>query len=187
MLEALPAAEFELGRAGTIAGLRSVQSFSAIPVPDPPVIRKRRERHLLRQGVAGSEPSRRHSQRQHPISKTAEVSPRLSSDEKKLFDVIARAYLVALMSDFRYRQTTATLDVRGFDSASRSPAHSALGWRAAFPEWQPADERAMSAIAAAAAQRRRAFVGRGSCHGRAAPRNKGNFDSRNLKKGLTDG
>src|SRR5262249_2698754 len=44
-----------------------------------------------------------------------EIWPRLSIDEKKLFDVIARAYLAAVMPDFRYRQTTATLDVRGFD------------------------------------------------------------------------
>ena len=65
----------------------------------------------------------------------------LSSDEKKLFDVIARAYLAALMPDFRYRQTTATLDVRGFEfrAAGRQPID--LGWRAAFPEWQPADEK----------------------------------------------
>ena len=70
-----------------------------------------------------------------------EVWPRLSSDEKKLFDVIARAYLAALMPDFRYRQTTATLDVRGFEfrAAGRQPID--LGWRAAFPEWQPADEK----------------------------------------------
>src|SRR6516164_5761816 len=69
------------------------------------------------------------------------VWPRLSSDEKKLFDVIARAYLAALMPDFRYRQTTATLDVRGFEfrAAGRQPID--LGWRAAFPEWQPADEK----------------------------------------------
>jgi DNA topoisomerase-3 len=70
-----------------------------------------------------------------------EVWPRLSSNEKKLFDVIARAYLAALMPDFRYRQTTATLDVRGFEfrAAGRQPID--LGWRAAFPEWQPADEK----------------------------------------------
>jgi DNA topoisomerase-3 len=70
-----------------------------------------------------------------------EVWPRLSSDEKKLFDVIARAYLAALMPDFRYRQTTATLDVRGFEfrAAGRQPIN--LGWRAAFPEWQSADEK----------------------------------------------
>ena len=75
------------------------------------------------------------------IDKLREVWPRLSSDEKKLFDVIARAYLAALMPDFRYRQTTATLDVRGFEfrAAGRQPID--LGWRAAFPEWQPADEK----------------------------------------------
>ena len=69
------------------------------------------------------------------------VWPRLSSDEKKLFDVIVRAYLSALMPDFRYRQTTATLDVRGFEfrAAGRQPID--LGWRAAFPDWQPADEK----------------------------------------------
>ena len=45
------------------------------------------------------------------------------------------------MPDFRYRQTTATLDVRGFEfrAAGRQPID--LGWRAAFPEWQPADEK----------------------------------------------
>src|SRR5712675_1929077 len=45
------------------------------------------------------------------------------------------------MPDFRYRQTTAMLDVHGFEfrAAGRQPID--LGWRAAFPEWQPADEK----------------------------------------------
>src|SRR6516225_7635866 len=45
------------------------------------------------------------------------------------------------MPDFRYRQTTATLDVRGFEfrASGRQPIDP--GWRAAFPEWQPADEK----------------------------------------------
>jgi DNA topoisomerase III len=104
----------------------------------PPVIR-RGERHVLRQGAGGREPSCRDSQRQHD-RQTAGVL-RLSSDEKKLLDVITRAYLAALMPDFRYRQTTATLDVRGleFRAAGRQPID--LGWRAAFPDWQPADEK----------------------------------------------
>jgi DNA topoisomerase IA len=66
---------------------------------------------------------------------------RPASDEKKLFDVIARAYIAALMPDFRYRQTTATLDVRGFDFRATGRQPIDLGWRAAFPEWQPADEK----------------------------------------------
>jgi DNA topoisomerase-3 len=75
------------------------------------------------------------------IDKLREVWPRLSSDEKKLFDVIARAYLAALMPDFRYRQTTATLDVRGFEFRASGRQPIDLGWRAAFPKWQPADEK----------------------------------------------
>src|SRR5438445_10546543 len=45
------------------------------------------------------------------------------------------------MPDFRDRQTTATLDVRGFAfrAVGRQPID--LGWRAAFPGWQPADEK----------------------------------------------
>jgi DNA topoisomerase III len=44
-------------------------------------------------------------------------------------------------SDFRYRQTTATLDVRGFEFRASGRQPIDLGWRAAFPEWQPADEK----------------------------------------------
>jgi DNA topoisomerase-3 len=62
-------------------------------------------------------------------------------DEKKLFDVIARAYLASVMPDFRYRQTTATLDVAGFPFKATGRQPIDLGWRAAFPEWTPADEK----------------------------------------------
>jgi DNA topoisomerase-3 len=75
------------------------------------------------------------------VDKLREVWPRLSLDEKKLFDVIARAYLASVMRDFRYRQTTVTLDVKGFAfrAAGRQPID--LGWRAAFPDWRPAEEK----------------------------------------------
>ena len=123
-----------------VAGLRVGQSFSTIPVPEPPVIRKGAIGTFYDKGLEGAS---HHAviPNVNTIDKLAEVWPRLSSDEKKLFDVIARAYLAALMPDFRYRQTTATLDVRGFEfrAAGRQPID--LGWRAAFPEWQPADEK----------------------------------------------
>src|SRR5829696_5684961 len=123
-----------------VAGLQVGQSFNAIPVPDPPVIRKGASGSFYDKGLEGAS---HHAviPNVNTIDKLREVWPRLSSDEKKLFDVIARAYLAALMPDFRYRQTTATLDVRGFEfrAAGRQPID--LGWRAAFPEWQPADEK----------------------------------------------
>jgi DNA topoisomerase-3 len=123
-----------------VDGLRVGQSFSTIPVPNPPVIRKGASGSFYDKGLEGAS---HHAviPNVNMIDKLPEIWPRLSSDEKKLFDVIARAYLAALMPDFRYRQTTALLDVRGFEfrAAGRQPID--LGWRAAFPEWQPADEK----------------------------------------------
>ena len=45
------------------------------------------------------------------------------------------------MPDFRYRQTTAMLDVHGFEFRASGRQPIDLGWRAAFPDWQPADEK----------------------------------------------
>jgi DNA topoisomerase-3 len=75
------------------------------------------------------------------IDKLKDVWPRLSSDEKKLFDVIARTYLAALMPDYRYRQTVATLKLpqAPFRATGRQPLEA--GWRAAFPDWTPASEK----------------------------------------------
>ena len=123
-----------------VAGLRVGQSFSAIPVPEPPIIRKGASGTFYDKGLEGAS---HHAviPNVNTIDKLREVWPRLSSDEKKLFDVIARAYLAALMPDFRYRQTTATLDVRGFEFRASGRQPIDLGWRAAFPDWQPADEK----------------------------------------------
>jgi len=123
-----------------VAGLRTGQSFGAIPIPEPPMIRRGASGTFYDKGLEGAS---HHAiiPNVNTIDKLREVWPRLSSDEKKLFDVIARAYLAALMSDFRYRQTTATLDVRGFEFRASGRQPIDLGWRAAFPEWQPAEEK----------------------------------------------
>ncbi|MCA6110455.1 DNA topoisomerase [Bradyrhizobium cenepequi] len=123
-----------------VAGLQVGQSFSAIPLPEPPIIRKGASGSFYDKGLEGAS---HHAviPNVNTIDQLREVWPRLSSDEKKLFDVIARAYLAALMPDFRYRQTTATLDVRGFEFRASGRQPIDLGWRAAFPHWQPGDEK----------------------------------------------
>jgi DNA topoisomerase III len=123
-----------------VAGLLVGQSFSTIPVPEPPVIRRGASGSFYDKGLEGAS---HHAviPNVNTVDDLRKVWPHLSSDEKKLFDVIARAYLAAVMPDFRYRQTTATLDVHGFAfrAAGRQPID--LGWRAAFPDWQPANEK----------------------------------------------
>ena len=123
-----------------VSGLRLGQSFSAPPVPEPPVIRRGASGSFYDKGLEGAS---HHAiiPNVNTIDKLREIWPHLSSDEKKLFDVIARAYLAALMPDFRYRQTNATLDVHGFEFRVSGRQPLDLGWRAAFPDWQPADEK----------------------------------------------
>ena len=106
-----------------VAGLRVGKSFSAILVPEPPIIRRGASGSFYDKGLEGAS---HHAviPNVNTVDELREIWPRLSIDEKKLFDVIARAYLAAIMPDFRYRQTTATLDVRGFAfRACGSPAH----------------------------------------------------------------
>ena len=123
-----------------VAGLQAGKSFSAIAVPDPPIIRKGASGSFHDKGLEGAS---HHAviPNVNTVDNLREIWPRLSIDERKLFDVIARAYLAAVMPDFRYRQTTATLDVQGFPFRATGRQPIELGWRAAFPEWQPADEK----------------------------------------------
>ncbi|WP_236033834.1 type IA DNA topoisomerase [Belnapia mucosa] len=123
-----------------IAGLQVGRAFSEIPVPAPPVIRLGASGAFHDKGLAGAS---HHAviPNVNTVGTLREVWPRLSGDERRLFDVIARSYLAAMMPDYRYRQTTVTLDMRGhlFRAAGRQPIE--LGWRAAFPDWQPAEEK----------------------------------------------
>jgi DNA topoisomerase-3 len=108
---------------------------------EPPIIRKGASGSFYDKGLEGAS---HHAviPNVNTVDDLREIWPRLSTDEKKLFDVIARAYLAAVMSDFRYRQTIATLDVCGFAFRATGRQPIDLGWRAAFPDWQPADEKA---------------------------------------------
>ena len=123
-----------------VAGLLVGQTFSQIPVPQPAVIRRGASGAFHDKGLVGAS---HHAviPNVNTVDDLRAVWSHLSTDERRLFDVIARAYLAAMMPDFRYRQTTAVLNVRGhpFRAAGRQPIE--LGWRAAFPDWKPAEEK----------------------------------------------
>ena len=129
-----------------VAGLRAGKSYGAIPAPSPPVIRKGRDGPFHDKGLEGAS---HHAivPNVNTIGELKEIWPRLTPDEKKLFDALARTYLAAVMPDYRYRQTTVTLDVRGFEfrAAGRQPIEA--GWRDAFPDWRPDDEKGEAAQA----------------------------------------
>ena len=129
-----------------VAGLRAGRSYSAIPAPSPPAIRKGRDGAFHDKGLEGAS---HHAivPNVNTIGELKEIWPRLSPDEKKLFDAVARTYLAAVMPDYRYRQTTVTLDVRGFEfrASGRQPIEA--GWRDAFPDWRPDDEKGEAAQA----------------------------------------
>ena len=129
-----------------VAGLRAGKSYASVPVPSPPVIRKGRNGAFHDRGLEGAShyaivPN------VNTIGELRTIWPCLTLDEKKLFDVVARSYLAALMPDYRYRQTTVTLDVRGFEfrAAGRQPVEA--GWRGASPNWQPEEEKDAAAQA----------------------------------------
>jgi DNA topoisomerase III len=69
--------------------VNDIESFSAIPVPYPPVIRRGASGSFYDKGLEGAS---HHAiiPNVNTIDKLREVWLRLSSDEKKLFDVIAR-------------------------------------------------------------------------------------------------
>ena len=127
-----------------VAGLQAGKSYGAISVPSPPAIRKGRNGSFHDKGLEGAS---HHAiiPNVNMIGDLVEIWPRLSGDEKKLFDAVARSYLASVMPDYRYRQTTVTLDVRGFGfrAAGRQPIEA--GWRDAFPDWRPAEEKGEAA------------------------------------------
>jgi len=116
-----------------VAALTGGKMFGSLPMPPQPVIRRGKQGHFWDKGLEGVS--------HHAIIPNVNTAgdlraiwPRLSGDERRLFMVIARSYLAALMPDFRYRQTTALLDVHGhaFRAVGRQPIE--IGWRAAFGE-----------------------------------------------------
>ena len=129
-----------------VAGLRVGKSYADMPVPSPPAIRKGRNGAFHDKGLEGAS---HHAivPNVNRIGDLRDVWPRLTADEKKLFDAVARSYLASVMPDYRYRQTTVTLDVRGFEFRATGRQPIEAGWREAFPDWRPDEEKGEAAQA----------------------------------------
>ena len=129
-----------------VAGLRAGRAYADIPVPSPPAIRKGRNGAFHDKGLEGAS---HHAivPNVNRIGDLRAVWPRLTADEKKLFDAVARSYLASVMPDYRYRQTTVTMDVQGFEFRATDRQPIEAGWRGAFPDWQPDEEKGEAAQA----------------------------------------
>lgn len=114
-----------------VAALTGGKLFGSLPMPPQPMIRRGKAGHFWDKGLEGVS---HHAiiLNVNTVGDLRSIWPRLSGDERRLFMVIARSYLAALMPDYRYRQTTALLDVHGhaFRAVGRQPIE--IGWRAAF-------------------------------------------------------
>ena len=112
-----------------VAALRVGQTYGSIPVPDPPIIRRGSTGIFHDKGLEGVS---HHAiiPNGNTVGNLREIWPRLSEDERRLFDFIARAYLAAMMPDYRYKQTTVKLDAQGrvFTAAGRQ-SNKAGEWR----------------------------------------------------------
>ena len=116
-----------------VAALTAGKSFGSLPMPPEPIVRRGKQGRFWDKGLEGVS---HHAiiPNVNTVGGLRSIWPRLSKDERLLFMVIARSYLAALMPDFRYRQTTASLDVGGaaFQAVGRQPIE--IGWRAVHGE-----------------------------------------------------
>ena len=123
-----------------VAGLTGGKTFGSLRMPPEPIIRGGNQGHFWNKGLEGVS-HRAIIPNADTVGDLRTIWLRLSGDERRLFMVIARSYLAALMPDFCYRQTTALLDVHGhaFRAVGRQPIE--IGWRAAFGEEAEGDGR----------------------------------------------
>src|SRR5215212_382262 len=129
--EARYLAENQIGDVAVIlAALLRLRGFAALDI-SAPVIRRGRSGHFHDKGLEGVS----HHAVVPNVNVAADIEARiarLTDDEKRLFALVCRSYLAAVMPDYEYRQTTVLLDVggHGFRAVGRVPLR--LGWKAVY-------------------------------------------------------
>ena len=126
-----------------VAAMIRLRGFSHLEI-DPPVIRRGKSGHFCDKALEGVS--------HHAITPNVNVMDdlekrigRLNDDEKRLFALICRSYLAAVMPDFEYRQTVTTMNVPLADQKLSTSAQFRAtgriplipGWKAAFVTAEP--------------------------------------------------
>jgi len=118
-----------------VAALLRLRGFAALDISDP-VIRRGKSGHFHDKGLEGVS----HHAVVPNVNVVADIElriARLSDDEKRLFALVCRSYLAAVMPDYEYRQTTVLMDVSGhaFRAVGRIPLKA--GWKAVYGLGEP--------------------------------------------------
>ena len=118
-----------------IAALLRQRGFAALDISNP-VIRRGKVGHFHDKGLEGVS----HHAVVPNVNVMADIEARiarLTDDEKRLFALVCRSYLAAVMPDYEYRQTTVLLDVSGheFRAVGRIPLKA--GWKAVYGLGEP--------------------------------------------------
>ena len=126
-----------------VAAMTRLRGFAHLQI-DRPVIRRGKSGHFCDKALDGVS--------HHAIVPNVNVMDdlelriaRLSDDEKRLFALICRSYLAAIMPDFEYRQTVVTMKVpvpqQGSGAAAEFRAIGRIplvqGWKAVFGAAEP--------------------------------------------------
>jgi len=133
--------ENQIGDAPAIvAALTRLRGFAQLEIP-PPMIRRGKSGHFCDKALEGVS--------HHAVVPNVNVLDdletrlaRLNEDEKRLFALICRSYLAAVMPDYEYRQTVITMSVpvpgaaaAEFRAVGRIPLQ--LGWKAVYQAIDP--------------------------------------------------
>jgi len=143
--EARYLSENQVGDVPTIVGaLLAVRGFAHLEIAHP-VIRRGKSGHFHDKGLEGVA----HHAVIPNVNVLDDLPPRLDrliDDEKRLFALICRSYLAAVMPDYEYRQTVATMNVPvaggpavEFRATGRIPLR--LGWKAVYGAKMPDDDQ----------------------------------------------
>ena len=143
--EARYLSENQIGDVPTIVGaLLGLRGFAHLEIGKP-VIRRGKSGHFNDKALEGVA----HHAVVPNVNVLDDLEPRLgrlSDDEKRLFALICRSYLAAVMPDYEYRQTVATLNVpvqgspaAEFRATGRIPLRP--GWKAVYGKGLPEKDK----------------------------------------------